>query len=145
MQIDAKTLLVLALVLFLALTGNVPTPGPQPDPVPVVVDEAPFPSEGLTVVVIEETEARMRGELSPGQFAALTSQDVRDAAKRLKAHLRVFDKDTPTAGMTETEKVAFGLKFESLPWVHIAHGKRGFTGPLPDGVQATISLMEKYQ
>jgi len=148
MQIDAKSLIVVALVLFLALAGGKPpTPDPKPDPKPdpVVVDGAPFPSEGLTVVIIEETETRMRGELSRGHFAALTSQDVRDWAKANNAHLRVFDKDTPTAGMTATEAAAFKLKFDSLPWIHIAHGTKGFTGPLPDGVEATIALMGRFK
>lgn len=122
-----------------------PGPGPTPDPTPVVVDDAPFPSEGLTVVIIEEAEVRMRGELSSGHFAALTSGSVREWAQQAGAHLRVFDQHTPTSGMTETESAAFKLKFDSLPWIHIAHGKKGFTGPLPDGVDATISLMDKYK
>lgn len=137
-----STALILIAVLLLFGLSNRSTPLPIPI---VVVDDAPFPSDGLTVVIVEETETRMRGELSPGHFAALTSQDVRDAAKKLNAHLRVFDQHTPTAGMTATEAAAFKLKADSLPWIHISNGKTGFTGPLPDGVEATIALMGKYK
>jgi hypothetical protein len=141
---NTTALILIAVLLLFGLT-NRSTPLPTPVPVPVVVDDAPFPSEGLTVVVIEETETRMRGELSPGHFAALTSLTVRDWAKEAGAHFRVFDQHTPTAGMTETEAVAFKLKADSLPWIHISNGKTGFTGPLPDGVEATIALMGKYK
>lgn len=141
---DTLAIVAIAVCLFVGLFGVPSFPVIVPTPV-VVVEEAPFPSDGLTVVIIEETETRMRGELSPGHFAALTSQDVRDAAKELNAHFRVFDQHTPTAGMTETEAAAFALKADSLPWVHISNGKTGFTGPLPDGVEATVALMGKYK
>jgi hypothetical protein len=135
---------MLCAVLIWAGQHGEPGPGPEPTPV-VVVDDAPFPSDGLTVVVIEEAETRMRGELSPGHFAALASGKVREWAQGAGAHLRVFDQHTPTVGMTQTEMAAFGLKFDSLPWIHISNGKSGFTGPLPDGVDATIALMDKYK
>jgi hypothetical protein len=141
---NTTALILIAALLLFGLT-NRNTPLPIPVPVPVVVDDAPFPSEGLTVVVIEETETRMRGELSPGHFAALTSLTVRDWAKESGVHFRVFDQHTPTAGMTATEAAAFKLKADSLPWIHISNGKTGFTGPLPDGVEATIALMGKYK
>lgn len=141
---DTLAIIAIAVCLFFGLFGVPSIPVLVPKPV-VVVEEAPFPSDGLTVVIIEETEARMRGELSPGHFAALASNDVREWAKAAGAHFRVFDQHTPTAGMTETELAAFNLKFDSLPWIHISNGKTGFTGPLPDGVEATIALMEKYK
>lgn len=144
---NAIPLILVAFLLWFGITqrDKVP-PGPTPDPDPVVVvDDAPFPSDGLTVVIIEETETRMRGELSQGHFAALTSGKVREWAQASGAHLRVFDQHTPTVGMTQTEQAAFKLKFDSLPWIHISNGKTGFTGPLPDGVDATIALMDKYK
>jgi hypothetical protein len=137
-------LVFIGFLLWYGITQRDQVP-PGPGPTPVVVEDAPFPSEGLTVVIIEETETRMRGELSPGHFAALTSLTVREWADANGAHLRVFDKDTPVAGMTETEAAAFKLTYDSLPWIHIAHGKTGFTGPLPDGVDATVALMGKYK
>lgn len=141
---DTLAIVAIAVCLFVGLFGVPSIPGVLPSPV-VVVEEAPFPSEGLTVVIVEETESRMRGELSPGHFAALTSLTIQEWADANGAHLRVFDKDTPVAGMTATEAAAFQLKYDSLPWIHIAHGKTGFTGPLPDGVDATIALMGKYK
>lgn len=144
---NALPLILIAFLLWYGVTQRDRTPpGPTPDPVPpVVIDDAPFPSSGLTVVIVEETESRMRGELSPGHFAALTSMNVRQWAKDNNVHLRVFDQHVPRAGLTETEAAAMGLKFDSLPWIHVAHGKKGFTGPLPDGVDATIALMGKYK
>lgn len=144
---NALPLILIAFLLWYGVTKRDQTPpGPTPDPVPpVVIDDAPFPSSGLTVVIVEETESRMRGELSPGHFAALTSIKVREWAKDNGVHLRVLDQHTPLPGMTEAEKAAFELKADSLPWIHISNGKTGFTGPLPDGVDATIELMGKYK
>lgn len=141
---NSTALILIAVLLLFGLT-NRQTPLPIPIPTPIVVEDAPFPSDGLTVVMIEDVETRMRGELSPGHFAALTSSTVREWAKESGAHFRIFPQNTPTTGMTETEAAAFKLPHESLPWIHISNGKTGFTGPLPDGVEATIKLMGEYR
>lgn len=118
-----------------------PTPDPHPpEPNPPTPDTAPFPADGLTVLIVEETNER--GNLSAGHLAVMTSVVLREWFDEHDVAWRIYDKDTE--GASEPFATALHLPRDSLPWILISNGKTGFSGPLPDGVSATIRLIEQY-
>lgn len=122
-------------------TPNPPDPNP-PDPTPDPdVDDAPFPADGLTVLIVEETTERRN--LSVGHRSVITSVAMREWFDEHDVVWRIYDKDTE--GASEPFETALHLPRDSLPWILISNGETGFSGPLPDGVMATIRLIEQYR
>lgn len=123
-----------------------PTPPTPPEP------PSPFPMAGLRVMVLEETADRR--SLPPQQLSILDSTLIRDYLKE-KCLLeegvpafRFFDVSDVPEGQSENWKVAFsrvkatpGFK---VPWLVVAKGKSAYSGPLPNNVEETLSILKRY-
>lgn len=122
----------------------VPTPGPGPGPLPDPPSpSAPFPvpSEGLYVLIVEETAERPK--LPSEQLLIFTSTAVREWLDS-HAKWRLLDQNAP---MTNDEKVwqdAMKVSRQSVPWIVISNGKTGYSGPLPANSKALLELLEKH-
>lgn len=135
--------------------GDVPDPDdddvdPPPDP-----GKAPFKADGFAVLIVREAT----GSQSPGHVAVYSSvtlnQYVSSKAVKLsdgRPFYRVWDddyQDQSLANVPPELKAAY-LKVrgdaKSFPWIAVVSkdGKGGESGPLPDGVDATLSLLRKW-
>lgn len=139
--------------------GPRPTPEPDidpvdpvdPDPPPTPDDNAPFPSDGLAVLIVYETGDASR--LSSGHRAIIFGADARkfldettktEADGRTPAY-RIFDKDVDISVIDNRWKAAMGVARESLPWVVVSNGRTGFSGPLPATVDEFKALVGKFK
>ena len=123
---------------------------PKPD-----VDNVPFPSEGLRVLIIEETGER--ATLPGGQQQILLSTHVRGWLKKNtveKDGFRIWDDDYDAEDgeqdfINDTWKQAYLVaKKDSdgvLPWLVAANGDKGFSGPLPGTPDELIMILEKLK
>ena len=127
-----------------------PGPGPKP-PTPTPDDNAPFPSDGLAVLIVYETGDASR--LSSGHRAIIFGADARkfldettktEADGRTPAY-RIFDKDVDISVIDNRWKAAMGVARESLPWVVVSNGRTGFSGPLPATVDEFKALVGKFK
>ena len=127
--------------------GPSPAPGPTPGP-------APIPSQGLSVLILEETADRGRNEKAT---AILMSGVLRDycASHCVKGpdgktpEVRFLDDDLSEADIEgEKWKAAFKLAKEqsggTLPWIVISNGKEGESRKLPETLDETMNLLKKY-
>jgi hypothetical protein len=140
------SILILIAILVLSGRGDVvpPEPEPTPEPVPiVVVDDAPFPSDALAVLIVEETIDR--SALPADQVNVFTSVLIRQKVAELGGEIRVWDQHVDASHDDEKWRLALLRPRESLPWIMIAHGKQGHMGPLPGTVDETIALIEKFK
>ena len=146
---DAWKLILGIALLWLAL-GKAPTPAidPRPDePKPPIVvvepDPAPFKADHLTVLVIEDSGRRR--DLPASQVNIFTSSKLRKLITDNGGECRFWsiteDGEFDSAVFREAAKVPR----ESVPWIVIANGKRGFSGPLPPNVDGVIALVEKFK
>ena len=124
-----------------------PTPDPDPDPKP---DPAPIPDAGFRVLIIEDAKNRIK--LPKEQSAILFDKRVRDYFQtkcvtepdnKTKAW-RIWDKDTDASADLKLWQDAMKRRRDSLPWIIISDGKKGYEGPLPKDVDSTITLLKKY-
>lgn len=137
-------LLIVAAIVFLILRGGDPNPpGPEPKPPTPDVDPAPFPSTGLSVLIVEETADRR--ELPLSQLSVLTSVLLREKVTQLGGEIRVWDKDIEAEYEASKWREAMRKPRDSLPWIYIANGDKGFSGELPETLEKTIQLVEKYK
>lgn len=144
MKIDLKTLALLLVLIFLCQKGGDPNPpGPEPKPPIPDVDPAPFPSTGLSVLIVEETEDR--GKLPYKQLSVLTSTILRDRVNQLGGEFRVWDQNVDAQFEAEKWREALSKPRDSLPWIYIANGDKGFSGELPEALEDAIKLIEKYK
>lgn len=123
-----------------------PDPGPSPDP-PKPID-LPIEGEGLRVLVVYESGALSK--LPESQKSILYSTTVRKyltskcPQENGSYEFRFFDQDTDLGFTSERWKKAMARPRESIPWVLIANGKEGFSGPLPQNVGEMMELLKKY-
>ena len=113
---------------------------PPPDVDPV---DPPLPTTGLHVLILEETGDR--NKLKPAQLSILTSTVVRQWFTDNHAEWRIWDKDVDAQFEPQVWKDALKLERGSLPWIIVANGKTGYSGPLPATVDETITLLNKYK
>lgn len=140
---------LLAVALSFALCGcPAPPPGPGPDPGPAP-QPAPIPVPGFRVLILDETTER--GNLSEEQISILTSTEVRAYLneKCVKGpqgapEYRVWDKDVDAHFEATHWQQALQLPRESLPWIFISDGTRGYSGPLPKTIPETIELLRRF-
>lgn len=114
---------------------DIPPPDPDVDP--------PIPVTGLHVLILEETGDR--NKLKPGQLAILTSTVLRQWFTDNNADWRIWDKDVDAQFEPQVWKDALKLERGPLPWIIVANGKTGYSGPLPQTVEETILLLNKYK
>lgn len=121
-----------------------PGPDPQPDPQPTPdVDPAPFPSDGLSVLIVEETSKR--NQLPSSQLSILMSTQVRDFVEGSGGEIRVLDKDVDAQYAAEKWRLALRKPRDSLPWILISNRETGYSGPLPQTIEDTTELIGKYK
>lgn len=134
------------------VVGN-PTPGPDPDPSPdpdPKPDPAPIPEAGFRVLIVESLKQRIK--LPPQQLAILFDKKVRDYLNskcvvepdnKTKAW-RIWDTEVDATNDLKLWQTAMTRKRTATPWIVISDGKKGFEGPLPDSVDATLELLKKF-
>jgi len=137
--VNEKTLnlLVLALVVFLVLRGS------DSEPIVDPIDPPPFPSADLSVLIVEESS--QRAALPYKQLSVLTSLQIRDYVTESGGEIRVWDKDVDAEYEAEKWRDALSKPRDSLPWIYIANGDKGYSGPLPKDVDKTKELIGKYK
>lgn len=140
--------LILGFALLLAAAGNLPVPtvDPIPDvpkPPVVISDPAPFKADRLTVLIVEDSGERRN--LPASQVGIFTSSKLRKGLVDAGADFRFWsiteDGEHDTAAFREAAKVPR----ESVPWIVIANGQRGFSGPLPKDAVGVLDLVGKYK
>jgi len=125
--------------------------GPAPPPVPPVPPEpepgtAPWPSNGLSVLILRESQTT--AELPVEQRAIFTSVAVQKWLKEnATAGHRIWDDDySDVDNAPKVMQDAFAvLKDKELPVIGISNGTSGFVGPLPANPEATLKLLEEYK
>jgi hypothetical protein len=120
-----------------------PPPGPTPvppGPVPPTPTPAPIPGPGLHALVVYETGALSK--LPAAQVAALYSKGVRDYMRSKSIDFRFYDADVDMAGETQLWKDAMKIKRDSLPWLILSDGVKGYSGPFPANTDETIKLLK---
>jgi len=131
---------VIVLLVFVLLRGGDPSPGPGPVP---DVDPAPFPSDGLAVLIVYESADK--GTYPPSQLNVIDSTTLRKFVKDAGGEIRLFDKDIDAQYEAEKWREALAKPRDSLPWILISHGGKGYSGALPETVDATKELIQKYK
>jgi len=101
---------------------------------------APFPTDKLSVLIVEEVQDR--GKLPLPQLSAINGTTWR-AIVPLEQR-RVVDQNVTLTKEVQWVKDALAVKRDSLPWLVISDGKSGFSGPLPPDESALIELLKKY-
>lgn len=143
-----KLILAAVLIVFAIGRSHVPTVDPNPvDPKPPVVvvepDTSPFKSEGLTVLIVEDTSKRR--EIPASQISIFTSSKLDKRLSEFGADFRVWDVTEGGEQDKEVFRLAAKVPRVTVPWIVIAHGKKGFSGPLPSTVDGVIALVDQYK
>lgn len=121
---------------------NPPDPNPKPDPSPT-----PAPG-GISVLILEDTAAQPK--LDKGQIAVLESNQVRSY---LDAHCRkvnnqpqwkILDASVDVSNASDFWKAAVKQPHDSLPWIFITTGSKGYSGPLPKSEADALTLLKKW-
>mgnify|MGYP000719423443 CR=1 FL=1 len=137
----------------------------KPKPDPVVVDpvdpvdpvkELPFESDGFACIIIKE--ASSTGSLPGAQRSIFSSADIHKLARGASVKLsdgepfyRVWDDDYTAEELAHVPKelaAAYRAVVTQangkLPWIAVTNGKdKGFSGPLPGTVNATMQLIQE--
>lgn len=127
-----------------------PTPGPTPGPTPPTPTAAPFPCDGLHVLIV--FDAATETSLPAAQQAVLYAKAVRDyldakcpaGPDGKTREWRIYPATTDVSAEGKVWAAAMGVKRAALPWVVISDGKTGFSGALPATVDDTLALLKKY-
>jgi len=134
-------LTIIGLLVAAAFSGE---NGPTPDPI------GPIIGKGLRVLIVEETA--QRSKLPAEQVAELTSGTVIDYLNEKCANeqtgakaWRVFDKDADLSQEAKFWQDAMARKRDSLPWLVVSNGRKGFEGPLPANADALLKLLKNYE
>ena len=123
-----------------------PTPPPDPTPIPTP-DIAPYPSTGLTALIIYESS-----EETPS-LSNLMSGDLLNSyilTKGVKNGFMKFDKDlSDFSKLDPWVAAAWKVERKSLPWLLVSNGKTGFSGPLPMdakgySAEKTLEIFKKH-
>lgn len=121
-----------------------PEPTPEPDPEPTPDDKAPFPADGLHVLIVYES-AKV-GDLTADQRAIILGTDVRGALdSAVPKRYRIYDQDADLQYVAPVWKDAMAVPRTSLPWVAISNGRTGYTGPLDMTAAEFRTMLEDYK
>lgn len=135
MQIDRSTIVfkILLIVLILKFMGGGGfTPG----------GSAPFPTDKLSVLIVESTEDR--DELSRSQTAARDSVIWRAYVESVGGQWRVLDDQTDISKELEWVKSGMAVPRASMPWLVISTGKSGSSVPFPENLEALMLELKKF-
>jgi hypothetical protein len=125
-------------------------PGPTPPVPPVPPNPAPIPVAGFRVLMIEESADRAK--IPPAQLAAmfdartrtyLNSKCVTGPDGRTR-EWRLWDQNSDASNESKLWRDAFARPRQSLPWIIISDGMRGFEGPLPVNTDELLKLLKQY-
>lgn len=114
-------------------------------PIVTPVDPSPVPSDGYRILIVEEaTEDRVK--LQASQQLIFTAKAIRDYAKDhcVTDGFRILDDDADMKLEASVWQEAMKVPRVSLPWLLVTNGKSGFSGPLPQTVDETLSILKKY-
>lgn len=125
-----------------------PGPGPGPGPVPPTPAPAPIPDAGFRVLMVYESSEL--NNIPASQVEAMRAQSVRQYldAKCVVGpdgktkEWRIWDKDVDATKADKLWRDALARKRDSLPWIIISDGKKGFEGPLPKTVDDMLKLLK---
>lgn len=138
--------LLFPLLLLAVLSGcPLPAPGPGPGPTP---DDAPFPAQGLHVLIVHETKDAAR--LPAGQRTILWSQASREfldskcALDGKTRAWRIYDPDVDLTHEAQVWRDAMAVPRQSLPWLCLSNGRTGYSGPLPADVAAFQTIVSQH-
>ncbi len=135
--------------------GSVLISSADDDPdVPPIPTDAPWPSPGLTVLILRESQPSK--PLPVAQKAIFNSVLMHDWLTKNCVKLadnqpgyRIWDDDpnpsNAPAVMQEAFKVVGAQTQGEAPMLGISNGKTGFVGPLPGTVEETLALLERYR
>lgn len=129
----ARQFAVLLLVCFALLAANRLEPVPGVDPSPIATD-------GLRVVVWEETE--LRHKLPQGQRDILQDETWRAWVESHGGQWRVLDATAEPVNDLPWVRQAWQRKRDSLPWYQAGNGTTGSEGALPAVVEAWDKILE---
>lgn len=99
---------------------------------------APFPTDKLSVLIVESTDDR---DTLRSQLNAMESTIWREYVKGKGGDARLLEPEAKLKNEAEWVAPALAVKRDSLPWLVISDGKRGYSGPLPadiDGLMAKL-------
>jgi hypothetical protein len=113
---------------------------PRPDPPTPSV--APIPEPGLHVLIVEETEDRLK--LPEGQRDIITATEWRASWMAKGGEIRMRDPSDEHPNDAAKWNKAMQRPRSGLPWVIISNGTTGYEGPLPDSLTEWEALLAKY-
>lgn len=129
------------LIVVALLWAYLPAPGPAPGPTP---DVQPI-TEGVAVLIVEETADRQN--LPESQLQIFRGTELRRWMDDNKVAHRMWDQDLNGDDLKHEDKGwqdAMSQPRQAVPWIYISNGKTGFSGPLPQTVDATKDLVGRY-
>ena len=127
--------------------GGTPKPDPEP-PKPDPNDVVPIPGDGLRVLIVyeQDDQSKYKPDIIKQLYSLTMRQFLNSVCVKSSAGLpeyRVLDEEVE--GEDSIWLTALKRKRESLPWIIISNGKRGFEGPLPTTEAETRKLIEGYK
>lgn len=107
----------------------------------IIGGSAPFPTEKLSVLIVEETEDR--DDLPPSQVSAIESVIWREYVKGKGGDARLIEPKSKLSNEEDWVAKALEVKRDSLPWLVVSDGKRGYSGPLPENLDGLLSKIKE--
>lgn len=129
---------VIGCCLQLAMRGGVIL-GPPP----------PFGTDGLSVLIVEESQERTELPYEQQMIITGTSEDSvsswmnKNCAKSQKGlpHWRILDKDQSVDMDEPWVKEAMSVKREGVPWMIVANKRTGFSSPLAKDTKEMLARL----
>lgn len=114
-------------------------------------DGAPIPVGGYRALFVFDSSNLAK--LPAGQLEIFTSGPIREYLKATcvkgvdgkTPERRFFDQATDVSKEPQLWQDAMKLPRASVPWLIVSNGKTGYSGPLPANVDATLTLLKKYE
>lgn len=121
-----------------------PTPIPQPTPEPDALDVSPVKTNGFRVLLVYESESGL-----PESFAAATVREYLNArcAKGEDGRTpdwRCWDRNVDPTEDFSVWQAFWNVPRSSVPWIVVADGRCGFSGPAPAEPEKLMDLLKKY-
>ena len=141
-------------VYTITITEVRPRPPPKPQPPTPSPTKAPFPSpNGLAFLILYE--ASETGLLPVEQASVFSSSRVLKFGNQYAVNVngdrffRILDDDYSDGDLVNlpphVREAYQAVKPSSLPWIAIANGDKGYSGPLPKDVDSTLELLGRFR